>query len=181
MSSWITDIQTPDKYTVVLGTDQPRPSLFDYLQFVNISDPETYAGPNSSTKVVGTGPFEFVEWIQGDHVTLRKNAKYWRSGVPLLDEQQFMILRDPQAMVAQLEAGAPGRHTRNAAALRRAAEGRSEVPLLRQQCGGYLYRARGKYHAAAAGPHGSAPGHQLRPRSEAHCTTRRRSASRAGA
>ncbi|MBV8714814.1 MAG: hypothetical protein JOZ65_07070 [Chloroflexi bacterium] len=105
MSSWITDIQTPDKYTVVLGTDQPRPSLFDYLQFVNISDPETYAGPNSSTKVVGTGPFEFVEWIQGDHVTLRKNAKYWRSGVPLLDEQQFMILRDPQAMVAQLEAG----------------------------------------------------------------------------
>jgi len=106
MSSWITDIQTPDKYTVVLGTQPPRPSLFDYLQFLNISDPETFLGPDAATKVVGTGPFEFVEWVQGDHVTLKKNANYWRAGVPILDTQQIMILKDPQAMVAQLEAGA---------------------------------------------------------------------------
>ena len=61
MSNWITDVQTPDKYTVVLVTEQPRPSLFDYLQFLNISDPDTYAGPDAKTKVVGTGPFQFVE------------------------------------------------------------------------------------------------------------------------
>src|ERR1051325_8715947 len=48
MSSWITDVQTPDKYTVVLVTEQPRPSLFDYLQFLNISDPETFMGPNAA-------------------------------------------------------------------------------------------------------------------------------------
>jgi peptide/nickel transport system substrate-binding protein len=106
MSSWITDVQTPDRYTVVLVTEQPRPSLFDYLQFLNISDPETFMGPNAATKVVGTGPFEFIEWIQGDHVTLRKNRNYWKSGTPVLNEQQLLILKDPQAMVAQLEAGA---------------------------------------------------------------------------
>jgi peptide/nickel transport system substrate-binding protein len=106
MSGWITDIQTPDKYTVILGSEQPRPSLFDYLQFLNISDPETFRGPNASSKVVGTGPFPFIEWVQGDHVTLRKNTNYWRSGTPRLDEQQLMILKDPQAMVVQFEAGA---------------------------------------------------------------------------
>jgi peptide/nickel transport system substrate-binding protein len=106
ISNWITDVQTPDKYTVVLTTEQPRPSLFDYLQFLNITDPETLQGPDSKTKVVGTGPFEFVEWAQGDHVTLRKNPNYWRAGTPYLDEQQLVIFKDPQAMVVQLEAGA---------------------------------------------------------------------------
>jgi len=122
MSSWITDIQTPDKYTVILSTDQPRPSLFDYLQFLNISDPETYTSPDAATKVVGTGPFQFVEWVQGDHVTLRKNANYWRSGTPLVDEQQILIFKDPQAMIAQLEAsaidGAIGPPLRDAARLK---------------------------------------------------------------
>jgi len=47
MSQWITDIQTPDKYTAVLTTEQPRPSLFDYLQFLNITDPETLQGPDA--------------------------------------------------------------------------------------------------------------------------------------
>jgi len=106
MSQWITDIQTPDKYTVVLVTEQPRPSLFDYLQFLNITDTETLQGPDAATKLVGTGPYTFVEWAQGDHVTLRKNSSYWKPGTPNLDELQFRIFGDPQAMVAQLEASA---------------------------------------------------------------------------
>lgn len=105
MSQWITDIRTPDKYTVVLVTEQPRPSLFDYLQFLNITDIETLQGPDAGTKLVGTGPYTFVEWAQGDHVTIRKNPNYWKSGAPKLDEQVFRIFSDPQAMVAQLEAG----------------------------------------------------------------------------
>lgn len=104
MSQWITDIQMPDKYTVVLTTEQPRPSLFDYLQFLNITDPETLQGPDARTKLVGTGPYTFVEWAQGDHVTIRKNPNYWKSGTPKLDEQVFRIFSDPQSMVAQVEA-----------------------------------------------------------------------------
>jgi peptide/nickel transport system substrate-binding protein len=106
MSQWITDIQAPDKYTVVLLTEQPRPSLFDYLQFLNVTDPETFQASGAGTKLVGTGPYTFVEWAQGDHVTLRKNPSYWKSATPVLDEQIFRIFGDPQAMVAQLEAGA---------------------------------------------------------------------------
>ena len=57
----------PDKYTVVLSSDQPRPLAFDFFEMFNIADRETLEGPDARTKAVGTGPFTFIEWVQGDH------------------------------------------------------------------------------------------------------------------
>jgi peptide/nickel transport system substrate-binding protein len=95
----------PDKYTVTLSAKQPWASVFDFLQVLNIIDKETAEGPNAKTQAVGTGPFTFVEWVQGDHVTYAKNKNYWQSGQPLLDGITLGIAKDQQAMVAQFEAG----------------------------------------------------------------------------
>lgn len=103
MSNWFTDIQTPDPNTVVLVSDQPRPAVFDFLEYLNIVDPVTIQGPNAQQTAVGTGPFSFVEWIPGDHATFARNKNYWQSGKPYLDQVVMHIFRDPQAMVAQLE------------------------------------------------------------------------------
>ena len=46
------------------------------------------------------------EWVQGDHISLRKNPNYWQKGKPYLDGVEIKILQDTQAMVAQMEAGA---------------------------------------------------------------------------
>jgi peptide/nickel transport system substrate-binding protein len=104
-SNWWT-IQTPDKYTVVLKSDAPRPLLWDYFEYLNIADSQVIDGPDGKTKVGGTGPFVFAEWAQGDHIHLIKNASYWQSGRPYLDGIDYTILKDAQTMVAQLEAGA---------------------------------------------------------------------------
>ena len=40
---------------------------------------------------VGTGPFQFVEWVQGDHVTLEKNDQYFIEGKPYLDEIELPL------------------------------------------------------------------------------------------
>ncbi len=104
-SAWFTTIDTPDKSTVILGSEQPRPSAFDMFEYFNILDPVTMQGPDAKTKPVGTGPFAFVEWAQGDHLTLTKNKNYWQSGKPYVDEYLMSIVKDGTAMMAQLEAG----------------------------------------------------------------------------
>jgi peptide/nickel transport system substrate-binding protein len=102
-SKWFTTIDTPDKYTVVLGSDQPRPATFDFFEYFDIVDSDTAA---AQTTLIGTGPFKFVEWTQGIHMLFTRNTDYWQSGLPYLDQVVINVLSDGQAMVAQLEAGA---------------------------------------------------------------------------
>lgn len=102
-SKWYTSIDTPDKYTVILGSDQPKPATFDFFEYFDIVDSDT---ADSLTTLIGTGPFKFVEWVQGDHLLFTRNTDYWQSGLPYLDQVKMNVFNDGQAMIAQLEAGA---------------------------------------------------------------------------
>src|SRR5205823_12622393 len=70
-SNWFSGIDTPDKYTIILTSDSPRPAIFDLFENLNMLDQATIdmeAGPKQ-TKAVGTGPFIFKDWVQGDHLS----------------------------------------------------------------------------------------------------------------
>jgi peptide/nickel transport system substrate-binding protein len=54
---------------------------------------------------IGTGPFEFVEWVQGDHITLKKNPTYFKAGLPHLDTITFRFLPVDQSRIDALSAG----------------------------------------------------------------------------
>ena len=101
-AKWWTSIDTPDKYTVVFSSDRPRPVAFDYFEYLNIAEPSTAADPKQA---VGTGPFKFVDWKQGDSFTVTRNGDYWDSGKPYLDGIVMSVVTDPQAMVTRFEAG----------------------------------------------------------------------------
>ncbi|HEY3063833.1 MAG TPA: ABC transporter substrate-binding protein [Chloroflexota bacterium] len=104
-SNWFTSIELPDKYTVVLKSELPRPAMFDFFEFFNIVDKDTVEGPDAKSTSIGTGPFKLVEWVQGDHLTFAKNSNYWRSGRPYIDS--FIAhARADQAMLVQFEAKA---------------------------------------------------------------------------
>jgi peptide/nickel transport system substrate-binding protein len=105
MAQWFSTIETPDKYTVILRSDQPRPTVFDLLEFIQVGDKDILEGPDAKTRAVGTGPFKLDEWIPGDHATLTRNPNYWQSGKPYLDSIQVPVFRDQTAMVTALEAG----------------------------------------------------------------------------
>jgi peptide/nickel transport system substrate-binding protein len=60
----------------------------------------------AKVKANGTGPFKFVEWVQGSHFQTTKNQNFWLSGRPYIDGVRTLILRDQQAAVTQLESGA---------------------------------------------------------------------------
>ncbi|MBV9582326.1 MAG: ABC transporter substrate-binding protein, partial [Chloroflexi bacterium] len=101
----IQSVENPDKYTIVITARQPYPYISHILQTMNMLDPVTMQQPDGVNNPVGTGPFRFVEYAQGDHLTLAKNPNYWRSGLPYLDQLQMPIFTDPQTMVTSLESG----------------------------------------------------------------------------
>lgn len=59
---------------------------------------------NDPSRVVGTGPFKFKEWITSDHVTLVRNDDYW-DGAPSLDEFIYKIVPDTASAIQQLKTG----------------------------------------------------------------------------
>ncbi len=105
-SNWFTSVEAPDKYTVVLRSEQSRPAMFDFFEYFNIVGKDAIDSTDPKARLVGTGPFAFVEYQQGDHLALKKNPNYWQSGKPYLDEVRINFSSDPQANIVQLEAGA---------------------------------------------------------------------------
>lgn len=99
-------IDTPDKYTIVLSSDVPRPGAFDSILYLRILDQNVSEGPDAATTMNGTGPFKFVEWASGDHITMARNPNYWEPGLPYLDQVSIKVFNDQQAMVVALESGA---------------------------------------------------------------------------
>ena len=61
-------------------------------------------GKDLALHPVGTGPFKFVEWMKGDHVTMERNDGYW-GGAPNLDRVVVKTVREDQARVLMLESG----------------------------------------------------------------------------
>jgi peptide/nickel transport system substrate-binding protein len=57
-------------------------------------------------RVIGSGPFRFVEWIAEDHVTLARNERYWDpNAVPVLDEMVFAAMPEASSRTAALTTG----------------------------------------------------------------------------
>ena len=101
----MTGVDTPDRYTVVVSASRPWVEVFDILNRAAIVDPVTLQS-DGLAKPTGTGPFMFAEYAQGDHLRLAKNANYWQSGLPHLDEVLVSIYANAQAADVALEAGA---------------------------------------------------------------------------
>ncbi len=61
-------------------------------------------GKDLTLHPVGTGPFKFVEWVRGDHITLVRNDDYF-DGKPRLETVIVKTVREDSARVLGLEAG----------------------------------------------------------------------------
>jgi len=58
------------------------------------------------SRVIGSGPFTFIEWVLGDRVTLAKNPDYWDTeSIPNIDEYIYRVVADPASAIASLQTG----------------------------------------------------------------------------
>ena len=55
-------------------------------------------------RTIGTGPFQFEEWVKDDHMTLVKYDSYWE-GSPNLDKYIYKVVPDQNVLVQQLKTG----------------------------------------------------------------------------
>lgn len=102
----IDSVQTPTPTQVVFKLKTPYgPFLTNLANNGEIVNQKAIEGGNATRQPVGTGPYAFVEWTQGDHITLKKFGKYFESGKPLLDQIDFKFLLVDQGRIDALSAG----------------------------------------------------------------------------
>jgi peptide/nickel transport system substrate-binding protein len=111
-TSGITGAKAIDTYTCEVYTDAPKSNM---LAMVVPIIPQhiwsTVSGMAASTSyannppIVGSGPFQVVEWKKGQYIRLKANPSYWK-GRPHVDELIFQIYTNANSMVSDLKTGA---------------------------------------------------------------------------
>jgi peptide/nickel transport system substrate-binding protein len=101
----IDSVQTVNPYTVKIKLKNVNSMFLFNLARGDSVIVHSQAADKLKTEPVGTGPFKFVEWVRGDHVTLAKFDGYYKKGTPYLDKVVFKFIGDPSAQVASLKAG----------------------------------------------------------------------------
>lgn len=92
-----------DEQTVRIEYAEETASILDGLARLYIFPQE--AAETIDTVPVGTGPFQFVEWVPGDSMTAERFDDYWREGEPKLDRIVIRPLPDAQSRIINLQSG----------------------------------------------------------------------------
>ena len=96
--------QVVDKYTIKLTLKAPQADFIDGLVLLSIVPPEVDA--ELDKKPVGSGPFQFAEWVPNDHITLQRFPGYFEKDLARVEKLVFKIIPDPQVAITNLQAGA---------------------------------------------------------------------------
>jgi len=110
----IASIDTPDNYTVIVHMRAKFSPIIAYFMGTEGGGPILPAHilenqPNMNNvpwdaKPIGAGPFQVVEWVHGDHVTLEANPHYWR-GAPKLHQIVYKWIGSNTTIVTELRTG----------------------------------------------------------------------------
>lgn len=106
-ASQVTKTEKVDDYTVKITLSQPYTPFISALATAGgVVSPTSCEKWQSQSVIhpVGTGPFEFVEWLKGDHITLEKNPNYW-GDKPKIDKLIFTVVKDASQRFLSLQKG----------------------------------------------------------------------------
>jgi len=100
----IADVAVIDPTTVEITLSAPNGGFLTNLAWGDavIVAPESV--DQAATAPVGTGPFRFARWVQGDRIEIERNPDYW-GAAPALESATFKFISDPTAAFAALMAG----------------------------------------------------------------------------
>lgn len=101
-------VEKVDDFTVTLTSEAPNPELMVTIHDFWAIYPNEYleeVGVDAFQEApVGTGPFMFVEWVRGDHITYTANPNYWMEGYPKVETLIFRPIPESSTRVAAIQA-----------------------------------------------------------------------------
>ena len=102
-------VEKIDDYRVKITTDGPDPLFLRIMASNWAMVPPGYTaevGDEAFGKApVGTGPFKFVEWTEGDRIVEEANPDYWREGAPRVARLVFRPIPESSTRVAAIQTG----------------------------------------------------------------------------
>jgi ABC-type transport system substrate-binding protein len=106
----LSGVKVIDPYTVEITVKQPQavfPALLSMTMNGISPKQETIdAGAEyGKSIVIGTGPFKFVEWNQGQNVIFERHAEYYKEGLPYLDRIELNLNVEPSVQMLRWESG----------------------------------------------------------------------------
>jgi len=127
-------VEKIDEYTVKVTTPEPD-ALFlrlmaDYWAMIPPKYYEEVGEEGFIENPVGTGPFMFVEWVKGDHITMEANPNYWREGQPKVQTLVFRPIPESATRVAAIQTGEVDVVGRLSAEEAQSLEGASNVEVI---------------------------------------------------
>jgi len=114
----IVEIETPDDYTVIFHFERAKPLALFYMADAHISimpanwlaaTPDEEVGVKS---LIGTGPFQLVEWIRGDRIVMKRFEDYnhgpdfaSNKGPAYIEDLIMRMVPEDATMIAEIMAG----------------------------------------------------------------------------
>ena len=103
--STISGAEAVDDTTVNVLTTEPDPILPARMYWMKMV-PATASGDAAfAENPSGTGPYQFVEWVRGDHVTLEANPDYWGDDVGNVTRVTYRFVAEAGTRLSALIGG----------------------------------------------------------------------------
>ena len=100
-------VEVVDDYTVDIITMEPYAAFMTRVVLWHMTDEEYFeevGADGFASAPIGTGPFEFVEWVKDERLVLEANPDYW-GGSPRIQTVIFQPIPESATRIAALEAG----------------------------------------------------------------------------
>jgi len=107
----IKDVVALDPYTVRIDCTRPKANMLGMVIWIVPAHIWSKVSPKAAVNsfpnnppMVGTGPFQTVQWVRGNYVRMVANKHYWR-GAPKIDQIVFQYYTNADTMASDLKSG----------------------------------------------------------------------------